>query len=413
MPRANTSSLTAAQKQKRRERNARRRAARRVKAPMIRDVNNAMNRMAISGAVYPMPGSSDTGFRRFVKARDITGTITSQGMSFLKCAFAPPDFAANDVGGVPDDFRGASIVKKHRGVFPLSLSTPNVDTYVVLAPVPGVAYWTFNVPAGTPVLAASILDGVNYSDFTTMFGGSTANVADIVTKFRYVSNHIELVPTVNQMQWSGNIQAWKIPLQVEIRQNGATPANLYSVTGLNGLNSSNANQYTGPTNLGVYCGAYNAGAKFDFAPLMDNTKDVPQTLLTGDFGQLRPTIALPGFDNNFESIVIKISGYGANVNNSFIIKTWACVEYQVLPGNLLYEFSTVSPASDPVAMKLYREIILSLPVGVAFYENDTFWQRVLGIIKGVSGALSVLPGPYGMIAGGVNSVATGLRAAVY
>jgi hypothetical protein len=57
-------------------------------------------------------------------------------------------------------------------------------------------------------------------------------------------------------------------------------------------------------------------------------------------------------------------------------------------------------------------VILQLPVGVSFLENGDFWKRVLGIIKNISGALSVLPGPYGAISSGVNMMATGIDSLV-
>jgi len=50
---------------------------------------------------------------------------------------------------------------------------------------------------------------------------------------------------------------------------------------------------------------------------------------------------------------------------------------------------------------------LDLPVGVPFEENENFWNRVLRIIQMVSGATSLIPGPYGQISRGVNLLSGG------
>lgn len=343
--------------------------------------------------------------------------VSKDGLSFLKCAFAPPDFASNDVKGVPDNFGGNSLVKKHRLVRAHNFTTASTDTYVLLLPTPGYAYWTATVTAGTSVLFNTDFTGVPYSDFSSMFnpsGTAGASMADVVNKFRYVSNHIEIVPTTNSMNWSGSVQAFKFPIAMVIRQNnyvtaGATQ-NLMSVTGLQSVNATNANQYTGPFNLGAYVGAFNTGSQFEFQEIKEFIVQLPSVAYEnmGDFGRLVTTGGFTGIDNNFDAVCIKFSGMGTNVLNSCLIKTWSCVEYQVLTGSSLYEYQSVSP-NDPVAIALYRKVVNELPIGVAFTDNDNFWQRVLGIIRRISGAASVLPGPYGLASSGVHSLATAVE----
>jgi hypothetical protein len=310
------------------------------------------------------------------------------------------------------------LVKKHRLVASQAFSTASTDYYFLVLPTPGYAYWTATVATGTPITATTVFTGVPFADCATFFnpGGTAGNsTADIVDKFRYVSNHFELVPTANQMTWSGNVQSWKFPASMFIRQNnlttGAEAGNIWSISGLQSLNATNADQYTGPFNLGVYAGAYNSGAKFDFSQILEYITAVPATPFAtlGDFGQLNaPTNGFTGFDNQFESMVVKVTGMGTNVGNTAIIKAWACVEYQALPGNGYYEFQSISP-HDPVALDLYRKIINQLPPGVSFVDNDTFWQRVLQIIRQISGGMSVVPGPYGMAADGVNKISNALE----
>lgn len=387
-----------------------RRRLRRAKRRMIQNSG-----VVSTNNAYPLPIGADTGLQRIQRIKLSQGEkLSHQGISFLKCAFAPPDFIANDVAGVPDDFQGTSLVKKHRLITSYVVSA-SLDTYFLLAPMPGVSFFVATTAVGAGINPASIFQAVNYSDFSTMFGTS-ATTAGVVDKFRFVSNHIEIVPTVNQMSWTGNIQAWKIPITLTTRQAaGAGPGDIYSINGLQSCNATNANQYTGPFNLGLYCGAYNANAKFDFQPILEGIGAVPSAVQAGiDFGQLFSVAgaALTGLDNEFESIVIKVSGVGTNVLNSCIIKTWACVEYQCLPGNLLYEFSSLSPC-DRLALDVYRKVINGLPVGVNFTQNESFWQRVLKIIRTVAGPLSAIPGPYGGIAGGVNAITSGLESVLF
>jgi hypothetical protein len=369
---------------------------------------------------YPYAGTADTGKRQLIRAdkmgaKELRGSrqaLTKPGEDFLMCAFAPTDFANMSLDGIPDDYRGLSLVKQHRSVG-AGVMAANLDTYIILAPTPGFAYWQATVAAGTPILASTVFNGVPFSDFTNLFG-SVGSAADTVTKFRYISNHLEIIPTVNQMNWTGNIQAWKFPLALTMRTASTTAVttfNLRSLTGLQALNATNANQYTAPFNLGCYTAAYSSNCEFNYNDVIENQVNVPNTLdPDSDFGTFATngTVScFPGLDNGFNSVVIKVSGVGANTLDSYIIKTWACVEYSVLAGTSIYEYQTISP-TDKVAMDLYRSIILSLPVGVSFAENASFWSRVLDIIKTVSGGLVELPGPYGLLARGTNLAATGL-----
>jgi hypothetical protein len=133
------------------------------------------------------------------------------GTNFLKCAFAPPDFNNDPGQGIPDTFEG--IVLPRKDVLTQSINfTANSDTYIVIAPTPGVAYWTANVPVGT-TLAGATLTAVAMPGFTTLFGTSAQSRATQVTAFRYASMVAGLYPTSNLMQFAGSINVWKIPLK--------------------------------------------------------------------------------------------------------------------------------------------------------------------------------------------------------
>jgi len=335
------------------------------------------------------------------------GNITEQGMSFLKNAFAPPDFIQSDLMGVPDFYQNVSLVKKHK--FVSSLAIEVYDYYYLLLPIPGIAYAYLRTAPGEPPTETSQFTLVPYSDFTSMFGASPKQSADLVTKFRFVSNHIEVIPTINAMSWSGSIQAWKIPLALSIRPAlSDNPTSIYSITGLNSLLASNANQYTAPFIMGFYGSCFNANSDFEFSSIIEGTTEIPAVIIPGeDFGQLHSgDVGHPtGLDNNFESLVVKISGIATDMNMSAIMKTWATVEYQPNPGNMIYEFASFSPPKDEVALELYRRCIQDLPIGVSYVDNDGFWKRVLGVIQTVTGLTANIPGTVGGVSRGINILA--------
>jgi hypothetical protein len=347
---------------------------------------------------------------------NLTG-LTTAGAGFLKCAFAPPDFASEEIRGVPDEFEGLSLIKRHKLVSPFTISA-NTDYYFVLAPVPGYAYFYLSVTAGSTLTNVFTLTGVPYADSSTIFG-SNANydtTADILSDFRYVSNHIELIPTVNQMQWTGSIQVMRARLSMTVRPNQSTayPANnIHAVNGLQAINNfGNVQQYTGNFHAGCYSGAYNTDSSFNFCPIVEGLGSIPNSIssLDGDFGQLGGynNIPLAGIDPHFDSIMIKISGIGSNTLDSMMIKTWSCVEYKVVTGSILYEYQNLSPC-DARALALYRAVIKQLPIAVPYFENEGFWERVLRIIKKMSAGGSFIPGPIGTVSSGVNAITSGLE----
>lgn len=329
--------------------------------------------------------------------------ITQEGLAFLKCAFAPPDFSDTKVVGIPDAYRGKTLLKKHR--FTASYPVDNIyDYYLLLLPTPGIAYWSCVTLKGVLPTSASVWTPVAYSDISQMFYNET-NAADVVNSYRYVSNHFELISTTNEMSWSGSISVMKLNPALITRWGSA---DIYGITGLNGTISTNAPMYSGPTKAGVYLGCYNANVDFDFQPILEGVPaaKIPYTVATGEWGQLDASSinVLPGFYNGFESALIKISSM--STLNTFVLKTWACVEYKVVPNSTLLDYTSVSPPEDYTAMKAYREIVLTLPLAVPAAMNAGFWDRVLSILRTVTGAGSFIPGPFGVASGGIHTALT-------
>jgi hypothetical protein len=335
--------------------------------------------------------------------------MTQEGMSFLKCAFAPPDFTDTGIKGIPDTFRGLSLLKKHR--LTTTIQFPNAqDYYILLLPTPGYAYWYCTTSADVAPVFTQAFTGVPYSDFTSLFGNTLYSASDVVKEFRMVSNHLELKTTTNQMQWSGSITSFKFPATLIQRPNTADLSDIYTISGLDSILSNKANIFCDAFEKGVFTGCYNQSPEFLFSGIFPALQYpfIPHTTLANiDWGQLGGISNIPGFQNDFECSLIKISGVtGAQ---SAILQTWACIEYKCDTSSSVYDYQTFSPQEDCMALRAYREIILSLPVAVTASQNADMWARVLNIIRSITSAGSYLPGPYGLLSSGVNIATRGLQ----
>jgi hypothetical protein len=330
--------------------------------------------------------------------------LTPQGLNFLKCAFAPPDFSYTGDVGIPDNNPTRRLLQRHRLVSPYTF-TAGRDAYILVAPTPGVAYWVCEVTAGSPIVEGSVFTPVFYPEATTLFPNATRS-ASIVNSFRYVNSCFELVPTANQMTWSGNIQSWKSVLKMMERPGTSTgAANSWAITGLEACNGTNADMYIAPYTKGLYTMATKDSTAFEFSPIIEGTTTVPGTFLAGtDFGTLASFCCGMG---QHDTIFTKISGVTANQTG--ILKVWACVEYTPLAGTVIYPYSHAGAPQDPLALELYNELAKMLPIGVCYEDNEAFLRRVLNLIRNISGPLSILPGPYGLAATGVNSIASAIQ----
>jgi hypothetical protein len=337
-------------------------------------------------------------------------SISPAGLNFIKCAFAPPDMQFDASSGVPDSTMARRLIKRHKLTVPLSFAAAQ-DTYILIIPVPGYAYFTASVAAGTPILANTVFSGVAYSDASTLLPSGVQ--ATVVDRYRHLSNCVEIVPTANEMTWSGNMQVWKAPIDITWATVGTAGSDtgVLTVNGLGACNATNEDNFIVPFKGGIFSQAYKSAPTFEWKNLIPNQQvTVPEIFIGNDFGALR--IAGAGSPQLYgtsamESIIVKVSGVSAA--ESAILKTWACVEYQTVPGSIVYEYASSGPLRDQVALDLYDQIVRELPVAVCYTENDSMWERILRIISTLSGGLSVLPGPYGSLARGVNLVTNGLQ----
>jgi hypothetical protein len=356
--------------------------------------------------------------------------MSAAGQAFLKCAFAPPDFNTDPGRGIPDRYNGKSLGAKHQFTGALSLSA-NTDTYIVVAPTPGVAYWTFSVAANTALTSANtILNPQLYGDFTSLFGdpstGSSLRTSN-VEAFRYASTAIGLYPTSNLMQFAGSISVWKAPLKLSMENRvvklsataGATTSqDTHVLNGLEALTSVGRENFTESFIKGTYAITTCNQPEFEFKNILEGVAVVPQPVSNFDgtatvsnmFGSLATATnqVFLGL-GDMDAIFIKIASPTGATNN-VVVKTWACVEYRPQPSSVLYQYAGNSPAYDPVALEAYRRIAGELPAAVECAKNAEFWSRVKSILRSMVQAVSYAPGPLGLAASGVGMLADGIDA---
>jgi len=331
---------------------------------------------------------------------------TQDGLSFLKCAFAAPDFESDAVAGVPDEYNGRTICKKHRFVGS-QLQSTTYDTFFLLLPTPGVAYWFAAVTAGSFPGASTQWTPVYYGDTATLFPQDLETTT--TEKFRYISNSLELICTSNATQWAGSLTAWKFPISIisnqdlTINPSPLLQAQSFSVTGLQSTSAVGPNNYCTPSNMGIFINACHEQPSWQFQPILNGLKAIPQQLPNvSDYGQLNGRIMGMG---NLSGVCVRISASTTN----FVIKTWACIEYMVNTNSTIYDYTRTSPAYDPVALLSYKTICNNLPIAVDYFHNESFWQRILAMFMNTTKAASVLPGAPGAIAAGLNMVGEGMR----
>ena len=332
--------------------------------------------------------------RRGIRRAASKSQISAAGLAFLKCATSPADMTVDSFSGIPDQYDGPIVSKRHTYVGAMPTFTAGTDGYIVVAPVPGVSYFYGERAAGTT--GAITFTPVFYSDNATLFPAGAE--ASVVNNFRYASSVVELIPTVNAMSWSGSIQVFKGQCKTEFVPGAA--ANYYEWSGWDVINSSKPTTVL-PFNHGCYSPTRCAEADYPFT----------QVLQAVPYNKVNPvgaTVTITSTPNFVglgceEVVVIKLPSYA--VANTATIRTWACVEYQVSSTSILYEYSHMSPPWDPLAMQLLNRFFKEHPSAVPFYDNDSFWRTFLSWAKTITGALKVIPGPVGEAAGIGESIA--------
>jgi len=297
-------------------------------------------------------------------------------------------------------YSGRVLVKRYtstRDISSLGL-TPGLTTYIIQAPILGDAFaWAQDGGTNTWTFVL-----VRYADVATMFpqGNENANA----TAFRIASNSIEIIPTGNSTSVSGSISVWKGPFAVTSKP-GGSGYNVMCASGFDGVLSTKPSTVL-PFSSGCYASARPSEPVVPFVPVMTDTTNglVQIEMPPGITATLGLTAQQFLGAGHLEATIIQIPAFSATAN-ACMIRTWSCVEMQVSSYSALYEYQHISPPYDPLALQLLIEFFNSHPVAVSYYDNESFWKSVLAWIREVSGTLSVLPGPYGRVASGVNMIA--------
>lgn len=317
----------------------------------------------------------------------LTG-LTPGGVGFLKCAFAAPDFDVSGTAGVPDMYAGRSLTKLHCFTANVTFNAGR-DSYYIVPPAPGVAYWFNSAPTGTQPIGN--WTSTYFSDTSILFNqdlsglgqGSTSNF----NRFRHISLCAEIQPTVNEMLWAGTISCVRNPMSFsDFAAIGVDAAVIPILTGFravvnpSGTNFASAtNQYASPFNEGVYTCSLNRNSTFEFKDIMNSQ---PLTVTSTDSAITTTTVTgnMFGMDD-LDSIVFVVSVPEGGSDMTGILRVWAYVEYTPTINSSLYEFSRLSAPHDQRALELYKSVCSQLPIAVGWHENANFWSRILQILQ--------------------------------
>jgi len=366
--------------------------------------------------------------------RALTPKLTGDGLAFLKCATSSPDFSVDPGKGIPDKYSGRVINVKDCSTTSISF-TPNTDTYIVVAPVPGIAYFKSEVAIGTQPNA---FVAVPYSTYTSNFGSVNQGTAgdDIAVrpslinynKFRYASLASGIYPTSNMMQYGGSISVWKADISLGESTTSAV-TNVATIPPNSFANDITAHHLIGCGSINPLVPRDNYTESFikgSFTSSFDNSGDFEWSYFLYDptYTAMETTVLASGIQNaimqfngptigtsqqmltgwgNCETIVHKITT-GTGAVNTANLKVWNCIEMQVNTNSNIYQYSHTSPHYDEAALQIYAKIRNELPVAVPCAMNANFWQRVLALIRGVVKGASYVPGPVGLIGQGLSAL---------
>lgn len=336
-------------------------------------------------------------------------SISSAGTGFLKCTLASPDFGAGSgFIGIPDEYEGRVVTKRHQFTGGLEAYTDSMDQYYVQLPIPGLAYLWGERLAGTT--GALTLKPVFYSDTAALF--PPTDMMANVSAFRYASNAIEIINTSSMLYAAGSIQAWKGKVTLSdasVTHVGSFASDRVAIIGgLGSLVNSTKPTTVLKSKEGIYLPSFNSESTYEWSSVVDNLS-FDHLTTNQSFGGVEDayiTFTTTGNSfagiGNFEASVIKIPAVAGQTQG--VVRTWACVEYQVNPISFLFEYAMMAPAYDPAALAMAKAYYKQVPCGVAYKDNAVFWENFVKWVSRASKVLKYVPGPVGAIAQGVSDL---------
>jgi hypothetical protein len=344
--------------------------------------------------------------------------LTNAGRRFLACAFAPPDFNIDPGQGIPDEYNGKALMRKHVLTKPVTHSAAKQTMYLI-APVPGMAYFWAETAIGSS-FANVAFTGVPMPGYSTMFP-STTNTNSNVCAFRYASMCAGLYPTGNLTTMAGSIQVYKAKLSLSrtfVQLNFATtpavavPMDTPTIEGLEALDTIPTDNFACNFADGCFTQSTCNQPEFEFKSITEGYANLPIGALTAAAAGMFTNLIAPAGTSitglgDMDAICILVNSPAAAVNPA-ILKVWACIEYKPNAASALYEFCSISPPLDTMALSAYRGIANSVPVAVRAVENANFWARIKAMLNKVLGATSYIPGPIGAASAGLNATTNAL-----
>jgi len=345
--------------------------------------------------------------------------MTQDGLAFIKCAYASLDFTASQAHGVPDQYQGKSLLSENSTNVSIT-PTAGKDTYIVLLPTPGVAYWTCVVDSdklpGNKTTWTPMYDK-SFNATTGLFGECTDQTGTVltdpidrtasVTKFRYISNSIEITSTASMNTTSGSLVSWKgdVAMSLGVKNTASSSSCEYNLNGADFVTSVPRKHYTGAVKDGIYTLAVNNNVDFEWSPILSGVTRIPSI---GDTSATSATFGswlgdFVGF-GSLQSVCIRIS-IPTGAVSSLVLDVRSCVEYQPNTNSIVDQYCGTSASHDPVAMQAYHAIALSLPVAVPRGSNDGFWDdrvrpaltKFLSFVKMSGETASIAAGILGLI----------------
>lgn len=333
------------------------------------------------------------------------GPITEYGRRFLQCAIASRDFPGAKAG-VPDCQSGASVVLRHR-VTRTFAGTAGGSWSCLVLPTPGVSSWTTNtLPSNTTAYGAN-----PFPDYVSLFGNNTASGQTAnVNGFRYVGMTVEIKPVSATLNSAGLITCARVPT---IRSTpNPNPTETDFISGVWGLTQEGLTAmpafYCGHINQGVYGWSVNNQSTWPFADVDLGIEPTPVRAAENsaqDVLVVGPASQFLGM-GNMTPIVICITG--TNANTAWALTVEHVVEYRAVPNSILAESASTPPPCDAVALDYYNTAARSMQAFVPADQNDGFWQRFLAAIGAGATAAAPFLGNWGMAAGGLGALATGM-----
>lgn len=359
--------------------------------------------------------------------------LSPGGRSFLECVLGSSDLGVDPGKGIPDNYMGKTAMIKDCATTTISFA-PMKDTYIVMFPVPGYAYFKDERDIGT---APRSFIGVPYNTYDANFGSSapwgTTQRVGLMSKFRYASMSGGLYPTCNYMSFNGSIQVWRADVSMgtgirnvvgSVNFDDSTVKLVHSmnrcVTGLSSINSlAPRDNYSDSFIKGAYTIAFDISNGFtwsefcnasEYTTYVDDDESGPNNkVISYDTTDQTINRYLTGL-GNLNTLVFKVTN-SSDTAVSAIFKSWCCIEIVPNADSPLYQSSGVSPPYDPLAMRMYDTIKTKLPVAVPCEKNANYFQNAVALLKNIfSVGANYLPGPFGLVSRGAEYITDAIQA---